>query len=134
MVAAQLVPVDDGTESGFKWAVDSLTFYQELGRRMSARRTGLSMTQAEVGEVVGTSRAWVANVESGRQRLQVHQLYAVAGALGCDDLEELISTHVPKVASEDQVQAPGASEVERAQIESLVRNAVAAARPKGRRR
>lgn len=113
--------------------MDIATFYRELGRRLSARRSGLKKTQADIGEAIGASRAWVANIESGRQRMQLHQLYAVAGALGCRRLDELIPAEVPEPEPQELVGDPGVSEVQRAQIESLVRNAVAAARPKGRR-
>ena len=42
------------------------------------------MTQDQLAELTqGTlSRSGIANIESGRQRLAIHQLYAIAEALG----------------------------------------------------
>jgi transcriptional regulator with XRE-family HTH domain len=113
--------------------VDREAFYRELGRRVSTRRSGLKRTQAEIAETIGASRAWIANIEAGRQRVQVHQLYALAGALGCTQLDELISTEVPEVDREDFVGDEAISHAQRAQIESLVLNAVAAGRPRKQR-
>ena len=114
--------------------VDRDAFYRDLGRRVAARRSARRATQAEIGAAIGSSRASVANIEAGRQGLQVHQLYQLAQALALDDLGELIPTQVPAVEDESLLAEAGVSDVQRAQIESIVRNAVASARPKGRRR
>lgn len=101
---------------------------------MAARRSALGLTQSEVAAVIGVSRASVANIEAGRQKLYVHQLYTIARALRFDDLGGILPTDVPALDSDamlDELQA--VSDVQRAQIESVVRNAVASARPKSRR-
>ena len=113
--------------------MDDRQFYQELGRRIATRRGRLGITQAEVGERLGVSRASVANIEAGRQKLYVHQLYALARALRVPDLSGILPIAVP--ADDDTAlvgKLPDVSSVQHAQIESLLRNAVAAARPKSR--
>ena len=55
--------------------------YDQLGGLIRARRKGLSLTQQEVAARIGISRASLANVETGRQKVLVHQLYALAEAL-----------------------------------------------------
>ena len=114
-------------------SVDDRQFYQELGRRIATRRGRLGITQAEVGQRLAVSRASVANIEAGRQKLYVHQLYALARALRLPDLSGILPIAVP--ADEDAAlvgKRPDVSIVQHAQIESLLRNAVAAARPKSR--
>ena len=114
--------------------MDKDAFYRELGRRVAARRTARRLTQFDVAEAIGSSRASVANIEAGRQGLQVHQLYPLARALDLDDLGELIPTGVPATLDDEPLGDFEVSAFQRAQIESLVRNAVATARPKGNRR
>jgi transcriptional regulator with XRE-family HTH domain len=53
----------------------------ELGRRIRSRRDELSHTQAWLGRHVGLSRTAITNIECGRQRLLVYQLFAIATAL-----------------------------------------------------
>lgn len=114
--------------------VEDNEFYRELGRRIAARRSFLRITQAEVGERMGVSRASVANIEAGRQKLQVHQLYAIARALGFGDLGDILPTKVPALDGDSLLSdREDVSAVQRAQFESLVRNAVAAARPRSRK-
>ena len=55
--------------------------YPLLGSRISTRRRTLKMTQRELADAVGMSRASVANIECGRQKMLVHHLYRLAGAL-----------------------------------------------------
>lgn len=109
-------------------------FYRELGRRLAARRRGIDATQADVADRLGTSRASVANIEAGRQKLQVHQLYDLARALRIEDLAQLIPTQVVSPPEETALDARHeVSAVQRAQIEGMLRSAVASARPRARR-
>jgi transcriptional regulator with XRE-family HTH domain len=52
-------------------------------------RRAKEWSQASLAGRLGMSRATLANVETGRQRLLVHQLYAFAEALGTKPLEFL---------------------------------------------
>lgn len=113
--------------------MDDRQFYQELGRRIAARRGGLGITQAEVGERLGVSRASVANIEAGRQKLYVHQLYALARSLRLASLSAILPIDVPAEGDDALLsKRDDVSRIQHAQIESLLRNAVAAARPRSR--
>lgn len=65
--------------------------YIFIGRAMRARRNQLGMNQAQLAARIGLSRTAVTNIECGRQRLLVHQVYEIAQALCC-----LPSDLVPK--------------------------------------
>lgn len=48
---------------------------------MRQRRRRLELPQADLARRLGISRATLANIETGRQRILVHQLYSLAKAL-----------------------------------------------------
>lgn len=52
--------------------------YVELGRRVLQERYRAGWTQQDVAGQVGMSRASIANVETGRQRLMLHQVMKLA--------------------------------------------------------
>ncbi|HEX5566724.1 MAG TPA: helix-turn-helix transcriptional regulator [Streptomyces sp.] len=58
--------------------------YAALGQRLLAARRRRGVTQQELADAVGLTRASVANIEAGNQRIQVHTLIAAAQALGLD--------------------------------------------------
>lgn len=53
-----------------------------VGGKIEALRTILGLTQQELAERVGQSRAAIANIETGRQRLLLHTVETFAKALG----------------------------------------------------
>lgn len=55
--------------------------YRDLGLRLRRIREASRLTQDALAERIGLSRTSIANIEQGRQRIQVHTLYALAGAL-----------------------------------------------------
>jgi transcriptional regulator with XRE-family HTH domain len=57
--------------------------YQHIGALIRERRKKLKppLTQEKLAQRVGMSRAALANIETGRQSVLVHQLYAFAAAL-----------------------------------------------------
>ena len=42
------------------------------------------MNQAEIAQAIGLTRASIANIETGRQRIPLHHLYSLARALKVD--------------------------------------------------
>lgn len=68
----------------------SMKLYCRLGRAVAERRTQLGLTQAEVAEKIGFSRASLANLETGRQRIMVHQLFALVNALKLNSILDLV--------------------------------------------
>jgi transcriptional regulator with XRE-family HTH domain len=55
--------------------------YAKLGALVRSHRERLGKTQADVAEGTGLSRASIANIETGRQRILLHQLYSLAVSL-----------------------------------------------------
>lgn len=64
--------------------------YRALGESVAARRRALRKTQAEVALALGLSRASLANMEAGRQKVLLHQVYRLAAALELDDVRKLL--------------------------------------------
>ncbi len=56
--------------------------YKEIGRNIRTRRRQIDASQDSIAQQLGISRATLANIETGRQRVLVHQLYGIAHALG----------------------------------------------------
>jgi transcriptional regulator with XRE-family HTH domain len=55
--------------------------YDQLGTLIRIRRKKLLLTQHDLAARIGISRASLANMETGRQKVLVHQLYSLATAL-----------------------------------------------------
>jgi transcriptional regulator with XRE-family HTH domain len=55
--------------------------YDQLGTLIRSRRKKLLLTQQDLAARIGISRASLANIETGRQKVLVHQLYSLATAL-----------------------------------------------------
>jgi transcriptional regulator with XRE-family HTH domain len=55
--------------------------YREIGSLIRRHRRSKDLTQAELAERLGISRGALANIETGRQSVLVHQLYRFAAAL-----------------------------------------------------
>ncbi|WP_428101049.1 helix-turn-helix domain-containing protein [Candidatus Rariloculus sp.] len=67
-----------------------MELYRRLGRAVADRRRKLRLTQSTVAEKLGLSRASVANLENGRQRIMVHQLFALVNALKLKSILDLV--------------------------------------------
>lgn len=59
------------------------TVHAQVGLRMRAMRDALGLDQAELAQRLGLDRTSVANIETGRQRLQLHTVEKIAAAFGC---------------------------------------------------
>jgi transcriptional regulator with XRE-family HTH domain len=59
-------------------------FYADLGRRIYARRTSIGMTQEKLAQSLTppTTRASIANLEAGKQRVLLHTFIQISQALG----------------------------------------------------
>lgn len=100
--------------------------YHALGARITTRRNELKMSQADLAERVGMSRGSVANVEAGRQRLPLYQVYRYLEALRLGEVGDLLPkpTHQTSDFDEppslDMRQATeGLSDMAKAQVEAL---------------
>lgn len=68
----------------------SEALYKAFGSAVSTRRKALGLTQAELAGKVKMSRASIANIESGRQNILLHHVYALAAALDFTKVAELL--------------------------------------------
>jgi len=61
--------------------IDQESFYSEVGQRIKSARLRRSMSQEQLGERLGLSRASIANIENGRQKLLAHMIVEVSEVL-----------------------------------------------------
>jgi transcriptional regulator with XRE-family HTH domain len=100
-----------------------LEIYRIVGAGIAARRKKLRLKQSEVADRIGLTRASLANIERGRQKLMLHQIYRLASALEVGSITDL----VPSSFSFEQTSGPLAiegsevNEAQRAQIEQYIR-------------
>jgi transcriptional regulator with XRE-family HTH domain len=70
--------------------MDEIALYETLGRSVAARRKAIGKTQAEIASQLTLSRASLANIERGNQKVLLHQIYHIAKALELRDITDLI--------------------------------------------
>ena len=58
--------------------------YRFIGETVRKRRHVLGLTQQQLADRLGISRASLANIEVGRQRILIHHLYGLARELGVE--------------------------------------------------
>jgi len=74
--------VDILTACEYEQTVKVDPVYQHIGAVVKARRKKLELTQEDLAGQLGISRGSLANIETGRQNILVHQLYRIAASLG----------------------------------------------------
>lgn len=84
-------------------AMPEMQLYRQLGRKIAARRDELHLTQAQVAVHLGLTRASLANIESGRQRIMLHQLFRLVHALELKSILDLVPSDW---VFEDELKAP----------------------------
>ena len=102
--------------------VSNMELYRRLGRTVADRRRTLGLTQSTLAERLGFSRASVANVENGRQRIMVHQLFALANALDLRSILDLIpATWAPSKPLPDiEISGSALSPQQQSAVEALL--------------
>jgi transcriptional regulator with XRE-family HTH domain len=82
--------------------------YPLVGEVIRNRRKSLSLTQDKLAAALHLSRASLANIEAGRQKILLHHLYAFADALGLDVRDFLVDMpirqHIPLPSDLDERQ------------------------------
>jgi transcriptional regulator with XRE-family HTH domain len=63
--------------------------YRRLGAHLRTVRQSRGIAQEDLARAVKLTRGSIANLEAGRQRIQVHTLIAACHALGLDPAEAL---------------------------------------------
>ena len=62
----------------------NINFYEAIGSRIRVARDVAKLTQEELAHEVNLSRAAIANIEKGRQKLLIDKLYMIAAACKVD--------------------------------------------------
>jgi len=70
--------------------MSDLEIYRLIGSRIAARRKDLRLKQVEVAAQIGLTRASLANIEKGRQKIMMHQIYRIAEALRIESILDLV--------------------------------------------
>ena len=98
--------------------------YKRLGSTIKAKRRALGLTQQQLAKQLGISRASLANVETGRQRVLVHQVYELADRLNAN-VHELLpepSDAQALQALDDLRFSENVTVAQRQQIATLLKN------------
>lgn len=69
--------------------------YAETGRLIRDKRKAKGVSQERLAALVGLSRTSITNIERGRQKLLLHTLADIAGALGMEPHDLLPKRAVP---------------------------------------
>jgi len=107
----------------------SEAIYKAFGKAVATRRRTLGWTQSDLAGRVGMSRASVANIECGRQSVLLHHVYALASALDCTKVADLLPAPPRTSNQEDSdmfvLSDEGVTPTGKSQIRSLIENALA---------
>jgi transcriptional regulator with XRE-family HTH domain len=78
-----VIEIDNFAERAINIGMNPESIYRHIGAvvRQGRRKFKPRLTQEALAQRVGVSRASLANIETGRQSVLVHQLYALAAAL-----------------------------------------------------
>ena len=96
--------------------------YKQIGEVMRTRRKTLGYKQEALASELGISRGALANIETGRQSILVHQLYKYAAALQLSPLDLLPPLPVkhPKPEHSELPMPGGLKEQQRIQIARVI--------------
>lgn len=111
-------------------AVTPHPLYLEIGTRIKARRKTLDLKQEALARQLGISRGSLANIETGRQKILIHQLYRYAAVLHLRPTDLLPPPEAAADGSErEDLPLPDALNLQqRKQIEQLFRQPVPVAK------
>src|SRR5256885_1004744 len=77
-------------------AANERQIYFAIGRKLRSARESAQLTQDQLAQRVGLTRTSITNIEQGRQKIQLHTLYAIAHALDAS-MDLLLPTAQPTV-------------------------------------
>jgi len=94
--------------------------YRQIGAAIRARRKTLGLKQETLAGKLGISRGSLANVETGRQNVLVHQLYKFAACLELSPFDLLPQPTIAPV-SVDRTELPLPANLREQQKEQIAR-------------
>ena len=103
-----------------------MELYRRLGRAVADRRREIGLTQSAVADKLGLSRASIANLENGRQRIMVHQLFALTNVLRLKSVLDLVpeTWAPPDPLPEILVSGSSLSPQQQSAVETLIASAL----------
>ena len=116
---------DGGRTCDSACCVDEGAIYKAFGRAVAQRRRAIPKTQEQVAREIGLSRASLANIERGSQKVFLHQILALTKALELESSHEIVPTKAPEPtkSGRDEVRFSGAKDLSKKQkafVTSLV--------------
>jgi transcriptional regulator with XRE-family HTH domain len=100
--------------------MSDMDLYKLLGSRAATRRKQLGLTQEEIAKQIGLSRASLANLETGRQKILLHHVYELAAALELRTITDLIPNALVEIEPVDFV-GDAVSDQQKTALEDFVR-------------
>ncbi|WP_316859163.1 helix-turn-helix transcriptional regulator [uncultured Cohaesibacter sp.] len=102
--------------------------YKAFGRAVAIRRKQQgNMTQLELAQKTGLSRASIANIERGQQNVGLHHLYSIASALKVTAVSDLLPPLSIDREREEETRMKTSeilSETSKAGVEQLIHKAL----------
>ncbi|KTE72591.1 hypothetical protein ATE72_22175 [Sphingopyxis sp. HXXIV] len=78
----------------FPDSVEQADLYSVFGKRVADERLARKISQQELAKLVGLSRASIANIEAGRQRVLLHQAVGLVQALRIQTISDILPLNV----------------------------------------
>lgn len=103
------------------------SIYESLGVAVASHRKRLQLTQTQLSSRIGLSRASIANIERGRQKVLLHHVYLLASALNLPSIMSLVPTALLKAEADYElpVSRSDISEKQKAQVNDVIMAALA---------
>lgn len=105
--------------------MDDMELYRLLGQNVARLRNAKERTQAEIAAQIGLTRASLANIETGRQKVLMHHVFRLANALECASILDLVPPNFMFVGDDQLVSVHGSplNEQQLAQVDRFFRTA-----------
>jgi transcriptional regulator with XRE-family HTH domain len=94
--------------------------YKRIGELIKTRRKTLQLKQEHLASTLGISRGSLANIETGRQSILVHQLYKFASALKLEP-SDLLPPPEKELSATEETTLPLPSDLKSRQKQQVAR-------------